>query len=216
MSIRHRRAACATFHEKYNLLYEQINQGRCQSVAKSPKKSKAVFLDRDGTVIEDCGHLKNPKQVFFYDFTFKALKLLQKNFMLFIVTNQSGIAKGLLTREDVEKVNRYVLDVLKENGIKITEVYYCPHNREDECECIKPKAYYLKKAAAKYGIDLAESYVIGDHPHDVECGLNAGASGIFLLTGHGAKHLDEVQKGWTVAANLLEAAELIIGNASKK
>jgi len=171
-------------------------------VAKSLKKSKAVFLDRDGTVIEDRGHLKNPEQVIFYDFTFKALKLLQKDFLLFIVTNQSGIAKGLLTKEDVENVNRHVLDVLEENEIKITEVYYCPHNREDECECIKPKAYFLKKAAAKYGIELAKSYVIGDHPHDVECGLNAGAAGIFVLTG-------------PVAANLKEAADLIMESASK-
>lgn len=179
-------------------------------MAKSLKKSKAVFLDRDGTVIDDRGHLKNPEQVIFYDFTFKALKLLQKNFMLFIVTNQSGIAKGLLKREDVEKVNRHVVEALKQNGINITEVYYCPHNREDNCECIKPKAYFLKKAAAKYKIDLDKSYVIGDHPHDVECGLNAGATGIFVLTGHGSKHLDEVKEEWRVAANLLEAAEMIL------
>ncbi|MCX6985325.1 MAG: HAD-IIIA family hydrolase, partial [Lentisphaerae bacterium] len=177
--------------------------------------SKAIFLDRDGTVIEDRGHLKNPEQVLFYPFTFEALKLLQKDFLLFIVTNQSGIAKGLLGKEDVEKVNLHVLDALEENGIKITKVYYCPHNREDECKCIKPKPYFLKKAAEKYGIDLANSYVIGDHPHDVECGLNAGASGIFVLTGHGSKHLDEVKEGWSVAANLLEAAEIIIGRRFK-
>ena len=183
---------------------------------KSLKKSKAVFLDRDGTVIEDRGHLKNPEQVVFYDFTFKALKLLQENFLLFIVTNQSGIAKGLLGKKDVEKVNRHVLDVLEENGIRITEVYYCPHNREDGCECIKPKPYFLKKASAKYGIDLAKSYVIGDHPHDVECALNAGATGIFVLTGHGSAHLHEVQDDWPVAANLLESAEMIIGRRLKK
>lgn len=179
-------------------------------MANPLKKSKAVFLDRDGTVIEDRGHLKVPEQVVFYDFTFKALKLLQKTFMLFIVTNQSGIAKGLLKRKDVEKVNRHVLNVLEQNGIKIKEVYYCPHNREDDCECIKPKPYFLEKAAAKYKIDLDKSYVIGDHPHDVECGLNAGATGIFVLTGHGSKHLDEVKEGWPVAANLLEAAEMIL------
>ncbi len=179
-------------------------------MAKSLKKSKAVFLDRDGTVIEDLGHLKDPEQVVFYDFTFKALKLLQKDFLLFIVTNQSGIAKGLLSRKDVEKVNRHVLNVLADNGIKITELYYCPHNREDSCECIKPKPYFLNKAAVKHGINLSESYVIGDHPHDVEFALNAGASGIFVLTGHGSKHLDEVHDDWSVAANLLEAAEMIL------
>jgi D-glycero-D-manno-heptose 1,7-bisphosphate phosphatase len=178
-------------------------------VLKSLKKSKAIFLDRDGTVIDDCGHLKKPEQVVFYDFTFKALKLLQRDYLLFLVTNQSGIAKGLLGKEDVEKVNRHVMDVLEENGIKITEVYYCPHNREDECKCIKPKPYFLKKASAKYRIELAKSYMIGDHPHDVECSLNAGASGIFVLTGHGSKHLDEVKEGWSVATNLLEAAEMI-------
>ena len=179
-------------------------------MAKSLKKSKAVFLDRDGTVIDDRGHLKSPEQVVFYPFTFKALKLLQKDYLLFIVTNQSGIAKGLLNKEEVEKVNQHVLNVLVGNGIKITEIYYCPHNREDDCECIKPKAYFLNKAAAKYGIDLTKSYVIGDHPHDVEFGINAGATGIFVLTGHGSGHLDEVKEGWPVATNLLEAAEMII------
>ena len=174
------------------------------------KNTKAIFLDRDGTVIEDRGHLKYPEQVIFYDFTFKALKLLQKDFLLFIVTNQSGIAKGLISKEDVEEVNRHVLNVLAENGIRITEIYYCPHNREDSCECIKPKPYFLNKTAVIYGIKLSESYVIGDHPHDVEFALNAGASGIFILTGHGSKHLDEVRKGWPVAANLLEAAEMIL------
>ncbi|MFA6290994.1 MAG: HAD-IIIA family hydrolase, partial [Victivallales bacterium] len=112
--------------------------------------------------------------------------------------------------EDVEDVNRHVLKVLEENGIRITELYYCPHNREDACECIKPKPYFLNKAAVKYGINLSESYVIGDHPHDVEFALNAGASGIFVLTGHGSKHLDEVREDWSVAANLLEAAEMIL------
>jgi D-glycero-D-manno-heptose 1,7-bisphosphate phosphatase len=179
-------------------------------VAKTNKKFKAVFLDRDGTVIDDRGHLKSPEQVVFYPFTFKALKLLQKDYLLFIVTNQSGIAKGLLSKENVEKVNQHVLDVLEENGIKITEVYYCPHNREDNCECIKPKAYFLNKAVEKYGINLTESYVVGDHPHDVEFGMNAGATGIFVLTGHASGHLDEVKEGWPVAANLLEAAEMII------
>jgi histidinol-phosphate phosphatase family protein len=178
-------------------------------VLKTLKKLKAVFLDRDGTVIDDRGHLKSPDQVIFYPFTFEALKLLQKDFLLFIVTNQSGIAKGLIGKEDVEKVNQHVLDVLGDNGIKITEVYYCPHNREDECECIKPKPYFLEKASEKYGIELAESFVIGDHPHDVEFGMNAGATGIFVLTGHGSAHLHEVQDDWPVAANLMEAAKII-------
>jgi len=171
---------------------------------------KAIFLDRDGTVIEDRGHLGNPDDAVFYHFTFKALKMLQKDFMLFIVSNQSGIAKKLITKEEVEKVNRRVLDILEEHGIKITEAYYCPHNREDNCECIKPKPYFLEKAVGKYGIDLSKSFVIGDHPHDVEFAENAGAHGIYVLTGHGEKHTGELKPQWPVAKNLLEAAELIL------
>ncbi len=171
---------------------------------------KAVFLDRDGTVIEDRGHLKNPVDAVFYPFTFEALRMLQKEFLLFIVSNQSGIAKKLITKEDVDKVNRRVLEILVENGIRITEVYYCPHNREDNCECIKPKPYFLNQAVEKHGIDLSRSYVIGDHPHDVEFAENAGAKGIYVLTGHGEKHTGELKPGWPVVKNLLEAARLIL------
>jgi len=170
---------------------------------------KAVFLDRDGTIIEDRGHLSNPDDVIFYPYTLKALKILQKDFLLFIVSNQSGIAKKLITKEDVDKVNARVIDILRKNGIEITQIYYCPHNREDNCECIKPKPYFLRKAVEKYGIDLSKSYVIGDHPHDVEFAENAGAKGIYVLTGHGAKHTNELKPGWIVAKNLLEASEMI-------
>ncbi len=110
-------------------------------------------------------------------------------------------------------MNRRVLEILERNGIRITEVYYCPHNREDGCECIKPKPYFLREAAGRYGIDLSRSYVIGDHPHDVEFAENAGAKGIYVLTGHGGKHTAELKAEWPVAGNLLEAVEIICGTS---
>ena len=92
---------------------------------------RAVFLDRDGTIIEDQGHLSLPGQVTFFPDTIPALLVLQQHAMLFIVTHQSGIAKGLITVEDVQHVNHHVNEHLAKAGIIIREVYCCPHNRED-------------------------------------------------------------------------------------
>ncbi len=180
------------------------------SVEPNNIKSKAVFFDRDGTIIEDRGYIKTHGEVVFFPFTFDALKKLQSYFLLFIVTNQSGIAKKLTTKADVETVNKYMIEIIRKNGIHIQELYYCPHNREDNCECIKPKPYFIKKAVEKYNIDISKSFVVGDHPHDVEFAENAGAKGIYLLTGHGQKHISEIKPGWSVANDLSQAVDRII------
>ena len=88
---------------------------------------KAVFLDRDGTIMEDSGYLSNPDDVIFFDDTFEVLKRLQNEYELFIVTNQSGVGKGLISETDVERVNGYIDSVLRDNGIIIKEWYVCPH-----------------------------------------------------------------------------------------
>lgn len=168
----------------------------------------AVFLDRDGTLIEDRGHLHLPEQVVFFEDTVPALLDLQETFLLFIVTHQSGIAKGVITAEQAEVVNRHVVACLAEAGVTITQVYCCPHDRSERCQCIKPNPYHLHQAAADYGIDLARSFVLGDHPHDVELGRRAGATGIYLLTGHGEKHRGELPDGEIVVTGIGEAGRL--------
>ena len=134
--------------------------------------NKAVFLDRDGTIIKDNGYIGNLDDIEFYPFTLGALKLLQEEFLLFIVTNQSGIGKGLVREKDVENINDHILSYLRENGITIKELFYCPHKTEDRCNCKKPLPYFIDFAADKYNIDKDKSYVIGDHPSDneIRCG----------------------------------------------
>lgn len=172
-------------------------------------KHPAIFLDRDGTIIEDMGDIKQASEVQFYPFTFKALDLLQEHFLLFIITNQSGIAKGIVTVKEVEEVNNHILNTLKKQGIAIYDSFCCPHKSEDNCECKKPKTYFIEKARQLYNIDLNQSFIIGDHPSDVQCGINAGITPIYVLTGHGEKHKNEIKKETKVCNNILEAAKYL-------
>jgi D-glycero-D-manno-heptose 1,7-bisphosphate phosphatase len=170
----------------------------------------AVFLDRDGTVIEDRGHLADPSEVVFYPDTVEALRRLRERFLLFLVTNQPWVARGILTPEDVDRVNARVVSHLAEHGVVITAVYVCPHERSDGCSCIKPKPYFLRQAAVEHGVDLRKSFTVGDHPHDVEFARSVGARGVYVRTGHGSQHVGELAPDEIVTAGIAEAADWIL------
>jgi D-glycero-D-manno-heptose 1,7-bisphosphate phosphatase len=153
--------------------------------------NRAIFLDRDGTIIKDRGHISDINDIAFYNYTFDCLSELQKNFFLFIVTNQPGVSKGIITDDNLEKIHKYILQKMDDNGITIKEIYCCTHKKEDNCLCRKPNTFFIDSAIDKYSIDIENSYIIGDHPSDVELALNSKANGIFLLTGHGQKHYHE-------------------------
>jgi len=178
----------------------------------SCNENVAIFLDRDGTIIEDRGHLRDPSEVIFFPEAFEALRRLQEHFLLFIVTNQTGIAEGSIGHGDADLVNRAVIAALSAGGIEVTDVYVCPHRRSDNCQCIKPKPYFLKRAAGLYGLDLKRSFTVGDHPHDIELAKNVGARGIYVLTGHGRKHLDELPEDAEIASGMMEAADTIMSH----
>ena len=122
--------------------------------------------------------------------------------MFFLVTNQPGVAEGLLTLEQVERVNTRVVSVLAEAGLTITATYVCPHRRGDGCHCIKPNPHFLHQAAEQHGIELRRSFVVGDHPHDVELAKRAGAQGVYVCMGHGWKHIGDLAEA---AANMFAA-----------
>lgn len=170
----------------------------------------AIFLDRDGTLIEDRGHLRSPADVCLFPDTCAALRALARHFLFFMVTNQRGVADGILSLADVERVNAHLLAMLATKGISFRAIYVCPHRREDACACIKPQPFFLHQAARDYHVDLSRSYMIGDHPHDVECAANAGARGIYILTGHGQRHRHELRDGFPVVHSLSEASSLIL------
>lgn len=172
-------------------------------------RKAAVFLDRDGTIIEDRGHLRDPSEVVFFPETFEALRKLQEHFHLFIVTNQRGIAEGRIIRRDANRVNRSIVSALFDRGIEVQDVYTCPHRRSDNCRCIKPKPYFLRKAGGIYGLNLSKSFTVGDHPHDIQLAKNVGARGFYVLTGHGNKHLPELPEDTEIVGGIMEAAERI-------
>jgi D-glycero-D-manno-heptose 1,7-bisphosphate phosphatase len=172
-------------------------------------KHSAIFLDRDGTLIEDVGYIKLPSQITFYGNVYKALKLLQRDFLLFIITNQSGIGKGELTADEVEGINTAISKRFYAEGIHIKKIYVCPHTKEDNCECRKPNPYFVYKASEEFNIDLSNSYFIGDHPEDIYCAEQAGVTGIYLLTGHGVRHYHELKQKPVIKPNILEAAKFI-------
>lgn len=170
----------------------------------------AIFLDRDGTLIEDHGYIRLPSEVVFYKDTITSLQRLNGRYLLFIVTNQSGIGLGVLSHEDVERINNHIVKTLAQEGVTISAVYYCPHRRDQGCECIKPNPYFILEAAREFDLDLSRSFSIGDHPHDVELARNVGAQGIYLVTGHGKQHLHEIPLGVSVAGNMEEAIDMVL------
>ncbi|MDP2338381.1 MAG: HAD family hydrolase [Bacteroidota bacterium] len=178
-------------------------------------KHPAVFLDRDGTIIEDIGYIKDPMDLIFYPESFKALQRLQNHFLLFIITNQSGVSKGITTEREVKEVNNYLLEMLKARGIVIYDIFSCPHKTEDNCSCKKPNPYFINKAAELYNLDLAKSFIIGDHPSDVYCGINAGVNPIYVLTGHGKKHQHEITEEVITCKNVLDASNYIVSYKNK-
>lgn len=178
--------------------------------------NKAVFLDRDGTIIKDSGYTYKIEDLKFLRGSINALRIL-KGFKLIIVTNQSGIGRGYYTTEDFIKLNNYMVNELDKKGISIEETYFCPHKPEDMCDCRKPNITFIKDAEKRYDIDLSKSYVIGDHPGDIEMGRNAGCKTVFVLTGHGKKHKDCLAiKPDSIAKNLLEAAKNIAEENEKR
>lgn len=170
---------------------------------------KAVFLDRDGTLIVDPPDLRVDRisKIHLFPDAFKAMKrLAQTDYSVVLVTNQAGIAEGRLTAEDFERLNGIVLELLKPTGIKILKTYFCPHAPEDNCECRKPKPKMLLDAAKEFDIDLKNSYSVGDRLSDIQAGLNAGTKTILVKTGNTAV---TSEKATYTAADLLDAVEYI-------
>lgn len=172
---------------------------------------RAILLDRDGVLNEDTGYTHKIKDLRLLHGAVEALKLLKDQFRFIIITNQSGIGRKYYTEEDFHQFNNHLLNELKEQGIKIEKTYFCPHSPEENCNCRKPNTKFIKQAEKEFNIDLKNSFVVGDHPHDIEMGKNANCKIIYLLTGHGEKHRQKLNtKPDFIANNLLEAAKWIL------
>lgn len=143
---------------------------------------KAIFLDRDGTLNSDEGHyyIYRPEDVVFNPGVLEGLKRLKEaGYLLFIVTNQGGIAKGIYTHEDVRKVHDYMCSEFAKYGISIDKIYYCPHHESiKSCVCRKPSPYMINLAIEEFQVDRKESWLIGDGSRDIKAAEAAGIKSI--------------------------------------
>lgn len=139
-------------------------------------KNKALFLDRDGVINVEKNYVHKISEFEFIPEIFGILKKYQEEgFLIFVVTNQAGIARNYYTEEDVIRLNNWMVEKLRQKGIVISGVYYCPHHPDisGECECRKPKPGMILKAIKEYNINPEQSVLIGDKESDIQAGLNA-------------------------------------------
>lgn len=170
---------------------------------------KAVFLDRDGTLIVDPPDLRvdSISKIHLFPDVFKAMKKLASlDYKVFLVTNQAGIAEGRLSDKDFHRLNDILLELLEPTGVKIAETYYCPHGENANCDCRKPKPKLLLDAAKQHDIDLAQSWSIGDRESDIQAGKAAGTRNILVKTGN---HPVENTEADHTAKDILAAVEYI-------
>jgi D-glycero-D-manno-heptose 1,7-bisphosphate phosphatase len=143
---------------------------------------KAVFFDRDGTLIIDKHYLHDPDEVEYFKDTFSALKSIQsKGYQLFMVTNQSGIGRGMFTEDQMHKVHNKMLKDFEHVGILMRDIKFCPHSPDDQCDCRKPSPRMIDELVKQYNIDRFNSYMIGDKTIDAECGENARVKGFMII-----------------------------------
>ena len=149
--------------------------------------NRAVFLDRDGTLIEEKDYLHHPEEVVIFPGVGRALRRLQDaGFKLFIVTNQSGVGRGFFPIEDVHRVHEHLCRELAKDGVRIEKIYIAPEHPDAPSRGRKPSPQFLFDARDEFEIDLAQSYMIGDKLIDLECGWNAGVKeSILVRTGYG-------------------------------
>ena len=177
-------------------------------------KKLAIFLDRDGVINEEVTYLSNPNDFKFIDGSIKALQILKKKgYLLIVITNQSGIARGYFTEMILYKIHDKMMKILKKNNIFLDDIFYCPHHPEftGACNCRKPNPGMIIQATKKYNIDLENSYMIGDTLNDISTGKNANCKTILVLTGYGKKDQKKLStiKPDMICTNLLEFAKNI-------
>lgn len=171
---------------------------------------KAIFFDRDGVINKEKEYLYKIEDFEFVEGSFNTLKTLQENgFLLFIITNQSGIGRAYYTLEDFNKLNSWMLQEFEKKGIKISQVEFCPHVSSDNCSCRKPKIGMIDNILKNYEIDLENSWLIGDKDSDIKCAKNAKIKNtIQVKSGH--KFNEENSKADFICKSIADIIDVII------
>lgn len=182
----------------------------------------AVFLDRDGNINRDVGYPHSYEQIEIYPYSFEAIrKINQAGLLAVIITNQSGVGRGLIKEPELWEIHDRMLEALRRQGAHIDGVYYCPHHMASDipvyardCTCRKPNPGMGLKAASELGIDTTRSYMVGDKVEDIQFGINLGATPVLVLTGYGEKSLERLKSLGIapayVAPHLLDAVNWIL------
>ena len=182
---------------------------------------RAVFLDRDGTIIEEVGYLDRPERVEFFPWTIDAIRVLNRaGLAVVLVSNQSGIARGFFTEAVVEDVHRRIFEMLAAGGARIDAYYYCPHHPDGRipdlakvCDCRKPARGLVDRAVIEFGVDPQRSFVVGDRWLDVGLARAVGAKGVLVRTGYGESEERKPPDGVradVVVDNLIAASSWIL------
>ena len=181
----------------------------------------AVFLDRDGTLVEEAGYLDRLERLVFFPYSVDAVRALNVGgFAVVVITNQSGVARGIVREAFVHEAHAHIARRLEAGGAHVDGFYYCPHHPDASieafrktCECRKPGIGMLTKAATDLDLDLSTSFAVGDRWHDVEAGHSAGARTVLVRTGYGGSEEAAGHAGLTPEAivdNVIEAAAWIL------
>ena len=177
------------------------------------KKYNTIFLDRDGTLNPDPGYISDLHDFQFFPFIIDALKKMSACCDQFcIVSNQSGIARGLIKEEKLNEIHHFICNTFKENDLDLVNIYFCPDHPDDATEYRKPGIGMFNKAASDFNIDLQNSLMVGDAVSDMEAGVKLGMDTMLVLTGKGPETMQKMKKDQMpkyVVENLLVGAELI-------
>jgi histidinol-phosphate phosphatase family protein len=189
-------------------------------------QSPAVFLDRDGTLLEEVGYLDRLERLTIFPFSVDGVRLLNRaGFKVVVITNQAGVARGLVEEPFVGEAHSYLAGVFAEGGATIDGWYYCPHHPDapieayrQQCECRKPRPGMIRRAERDLDLDLARSFVVGDRWLDVELARAVGARGVLVRTGYGASEERRPQPGIqadAVVDNLMAAVTWILRHVTQ-
>jgi histidinol-phosphate phosphatase family protein len=187
---------------------------RLQSVRNKPVERaqgrRAVFLDRDGTVARYMEYCRRPEDLELLPGVGRAIRMLNRaGFSVVVVTNQSAVARGWLTTEELRRIHEGMHRQLKRSGARVDAVYVCPHHPDDGCGCRKPRPALLQQAARDLGLSLPRSYTVGDRLLDVQSGHAAGTTAILVRSGHPSEEDHGIAPDYE-APTLLEAVRWIL------
>ncbi|HLO61139.1 MAG TPA: HAD family hydrolase [Bacteroidales bacterium] len=178
-------------------------------------RQRAVFLDKDGTLIRDIPYNTDPEKIILNDYASEGLTLLSaRNYLYFIITNQPGIALGYFKEEALDGVKNKISGMFKKSSADLTGFLYCPHKENSHCLCRKPSPGLILQAAREFKLNLTESWMIGDILNDIEAGNRAGCHTVLIDNGNETEWKDGVfRTPEFIASSLQEAAEYILNKS---